>query len=93
MSLDIQGSILVQCAGEEISIDGSQFGLEEDGTRNLGDGDSQYEALHIYFDPENRFKILIQSTLFEGAVTTYDAKPDDPSTVVIVEDELLAVEA
>ncbi|WP_321935417.1 hypothetical protein [Paraburkholderia sp. J8-2] len=91
MTLKIQGSILVECAGERLSIQGAQFGLEEDGTRNLGDGDFQYEALHIYFDPEDRFKILVESTLLQGSVTIYPAKVEEGSAV-IVEDNLDAVE-
>ena len=90
MALKIEGSILVDCAGDEISIDGSQFGLEEDGDRHIGDGDYQYEALHIYFDPEQRFKILVQSTLFEGNVTIYPAKVEEGSAIII-EDDLEAV--
>ncbi|MFM0122829.1 hypothetical protein P0D73_28705 [Paraburkholderia sp. RL18-101-BIB-B] len=90
-TLNIQGSIVVKYNGEEIQINGAQFGLEEDGNRNIGDGDFQYEALHIYFDPDDRFKILIQSTLYEGQVTTYEARVEEGSAV-IVEDELLALE-
>lgn len=90
-TLNIQGSIVVEYNGEEIQINGAQLGLEEGDHRNIGDGDFQYEALHIYFDPDDRFKILIQSTLFEGQVTTYEATVEEGSAV-IVDDELVATE-
>lgn len=92
MTLNILGTLLVEHAGQRIVIDGTEFGLEEDGTRNLGDGDFQYEALHIYFDPESRFKILVESTLLEGTPTIYPAKPEEPSSVKIISDDLYAVE-
>jgi len=91
-TLNLQGYARVKCKGEEISIDGSQFSLEEAENRHIGDGDYQYETLHIYFDPEERFKILIESTLFDGKVTTYAAQVRE-GAAVIVEDELVAVEA
>lgn len=85
MQIRIGGSILVACAGEEITIEGSQFGLEEDGARNLGDGDLQYEALHIYFDPEHRFKLLVESTMLHKKLTLYPATVN--GAAVIVDDE------
>ncbi|MGF6440205.1 hypothetical protein [Paraburkholderia youngii] len=90
-TLNLQGSARVKCDGEEITIDGSEFSLEEADNRHIGEGDYQYETLHIYFDPEERFKILIQSTLFEGKVTTYAAQVHEGSAVIL-EDELEAVE-
>lgn len=38
-TLNPQGYARVKCNGEEITIDGSQFSLEEAENRHIGDGD------------------------------------------------------
>lgn len=69
----VTGSVTVEFVsdGEKIEqeIDGSEFSLEEDGWRNLGDGDRQYEALFIYLEED--FKIYFQATHFDGKTTIY----------------------
>ncbi|WP_281717983.1 hypothetical protein [Pandoraea apista] len=92
MEINIKGSLELECQGEVLTIEGSEFSLEEDGTRNLGDGDFQYEALHIYFDPDQRFKILVQSSLLDGHLTIHPAQVEE-GEARILEDDLEAVEA
>lgn len=41
------GSISIQASNRQFVIEASAFSLEEAGTRNLGDGDQQYEELWI----------------------------------------------
>ncbi len=71
--LKVIGSANIEFISDEEKIEqeiyGSEFSLEEDGWRNLGDGDRQYEALFIYFGED--FKILFQATCFEGRTKIY----------------------
>ncbi|HIH2745053.1 TPA: hypothetical protein ACYLN4_000722 [Burkholderia lata] len=73
MSLRLEGSIDVNCEGREDTIDGSQFSLEEADWRHIGEGDYQYEALFVYSDPDDAYKLQVQATLFEGRLTIYPA--------------------
>jgi len=75
-------SIEVEVDGhtEEQQISGSEFALEEDGWRNLGDGDRQYEALFIYHGEE--FEISFQATYLQGKVTCYELSVEGDVKVV-----------
>jgi hypothetical protein len=45
---------------EVITIDASEFGLEETGTRNYGD-ERGYRALYIFFNSEYDFDVLVEA--------------------------------
>lgn len=48
------GSVSIQAGNRQFVIEASDFSLEEAGTRNLGDGDQQYEELWIaHPDPDH----------------------------------------
>jgi hypothetical protein len=48
------GSVSIQAGDRRFVIEASDFSLEEAGTRNLGDGDRQYEELWIaHADPDH----------------------------------------
>lgn len=48
------GSVSIQTANRQFVLEASDFSLEEAGTRNLGDGDQQYEELWIaHPDPDH----------------------------------------
>jgi hypothetical protein len=66
MAFKLTGTITVECDGEHILIKAEDFGLEEADRRHIGDGDFQEEALYIYFDEDDRFKVLQQVAEFEG---------------------------
>lgn len=72
--LKVIGSVTIEFESDGESfgqiVNGSEFGLEEDCWRDIGDGDHQYEALFIYFGDE--FKILFQATFFDGKITCYN---------------------
>ena len=87
MGLKIVGSITIRVKDEDIEILGHGFGIEEEDRRSLGDGDYQYEALFIYFDPDGRFKVKIQATEFEGKVGQV-TEPSIEGIGVIVQDNL-----
>ena len=72
---------------EEQQINGSEFSLEEDGWRNLGDGDRQYEALFVYHGEE--FQISFQATYLQGKVTCYELAAEGSVKVI---DEDIGVE-
>lgn len=86
MSLRLEGTIEVNCEGREDIIDGEQFSLEEGDWRHIGEGDHQYEALFVYSDPEEAYRLQVQATLFEGQLTIYPATLT--GTGRIVKDEL-----
>ncbi|MBU2952310.1 hypothetical protein [Marinobacter sp. F3R08] len=69
---------------EEQVIQGSEFSLEEDGWRSLGDGYRQYEALFIYFGDD--FEISFQVTCRGGHVTRSPYRID--GAVTIIEDNI-----
>jgi hypothetical protein len=66
MAFKLTGTVTVECEREYIVIKAEDFSLEEAETRHIGDGDYQYETLYIYFDDDDRFKVLQQVTEFEG---------------------------
>lgn len=86
MSLRLEGTIEVNCEGREDTIDGQQFSLEEGDWRHIGEGDYQYEALFIYSDPEEAYRLHVQATLFDGQLTICPATLS--GTGRIVKDEL-----
>jgi len=82
--LKVTGSVNVEFISDEERIEqeiyGSEFGLEEDGWRNLGDGDRQYEALFIYFGED--FKISFQATYFDGRTTMYPLSVEGQAKII-----------
>jgi len=87
MGLKIVGSISVKIDDDVVKIPGKEFGIEESDNRHLGDGDHQYEALFMYFDPDNRFKLMIQAVEYEGQVSQV-SRPSLEGDGRILEDEL-----
>jgi len=65
---------------EEQEVRGSEFALEEDGWRNLGDGDRQYEALFVFHGEE--FGISFQATYLQGRVTCSELSVEGDVKVV-----------
>lgn len=91
MTINLTGSILIEVKSNDeinqIEINSSEFSLEEDDMRKIGDGDCQYEALYIYFGDD--FRISFQATRsFNGNVTIYPLKIE--GDVAIIEDNLSA---
>lgn len=84
--MNLLGTVTVEFGGRKHTVHGKDFSLEEDQNRHLGEGDFQYEALFIYFDPDQRFKILVQATKLDGNVTLYD--PSVEGNAKIVDDSL-----
>ena len=74
MAIALTGNLIIQVEDEELDISAEEFSLEEEDMRPLGEGDEQYEALFIYFDPEDRFKIQMQATEFEGNIKLFELK-------------------
>ena len=73
MALKLVGTITakieVEGQEEEIIIAASDFSLEEEGMRHIGDGDNQYEALYIYHG--DGVEISFQAKNFKGNVSMY----------------------
>jgi hypothetical protein len=86
MAFKLTGTVVVECDRERIVIAAEEFGLEEADDRHIGDGDYQYETLYIYFDDDNRFKVLLQVTEFEASLSVYP--PTLEGRGGIVEDNL-----
>ena len=92
MGINITGSITVEALNtddkktEKIIIEAEEFENVSSSSRNLGDGDYQYEALYKYVDYENRFTISLQTTKFEGEVSFYPPSIDGDAN--LVEDDL-----
>ncbi|QWT46562.1 hypothetical protein [Azospira inquinata] len=78
IEVDIHGN------AEKQQISGSEFVLEADNWRNLGDGDRQYEVLFIYHGEE--FEISFQATYLQGTVNCYELSAE--GNVTIVEDDI-----
>jgi hypothetical protein len=73
MAFTLTGTIMIECCNERLVIPAKDFSLEEADSRHLGDGDYQYETLYIYFDHDDRFKVLLQVTEFQGQLSAYSA--------------------
>ena len=82
MAFKLTGTITVECGGERILIKAEDFGLEESGNRHIGDGDYQYEALYIYFDEDDRFKVFQQVAEFEGRLNMDSPKLEGEGRIV-----------
>lgn len=87
MGLKIVGSISVKIDDDVVKISGKEFGIEESDNRHLGDGDHQYEALFKYFDPDDRFELMIEAAEHEGLVTQL-SRPTIEGNGLIVANEL-----
>ncbi|EGQ9805187.1 hypothetical protein K5N60_000248 [Vibrio parahaemolyticus] len=88
MALRLCGSIraIVRADGEEeeIIISASDFSLEGDNERHIGDGDYQYEALYVYHG--GAVEIYFQATNFQGNISMYPYNIS--GNIEVVEDNL-----
>jgi len=79
LAIALTGYLIIRVEDEEIDIPAKAFILSEEDDRNIGDGDTRYEALYIYFDKEDRFKIQMQATQFEGKIQLWELEIHRPS--------------
>ena len=91
MGIRLAGSIIVALADEELDLPADGFRLEEDGVRDRGDGDRQYEALFFHIDDEDWFRVSVQAHQLNGSSPSYSVSIEGAGAE-IVEDNL-AVEA
>ena len=88
MGIKLTGSIKIQRIidgkKQQQTILGSDFGIDEDGNRNTGDGDSQYEALFRY--DEDGLTISLQATKFGNDVTMHSINIEQTNVIVINDD-------